>query len=281
MSPLSRRELRIVLHPQHVALASIEKSLTRRGVSYRLLARELVPDLASGDGEAAWSGAVRALGRLLPGVAARRQRATVILSNHFMRYALLPWSAELSGAAEEMAVAHHSFRNAYGEVAEQWEYRISPGNAGAPLLASAVERGLPEALRQVFDGSGVALVSIQPHLMAAYNASRQHLGGSCTWFAVAESGNLCLALLRHHNWASLRSMRLSESWQSELPQLLERESILAGAGETAGQMFLWAPELDDAAWPDASRWRVRSIRPEVAPGIGPALDGRLAMAMSP
>lgn len=279
MSPLLRKELRIVLYPDHLALASIDREFTRHGLSFRLLAKELVTDVAVEAGEPPWSGVLQALARLLPGQARRRLKATVVLSNHFMRYTLLPWSADLGGEAEELAVARHCFRNAYGEAADQWEMRISPGQAGVPILASAVDRRLPDALRAVFDDAGVALDSIQPHLMAAYNACRVRIRGRCAWFAVVERGNLCLALLQHEHWAGLRSMRLGEDWQSELPHILEREAILADCGQATGEMFLWAPEFDAVVWPGNTRWRVRKLDPPVHPGIAPEYDGRLAMAM--
>ena len=111
----------------------------------------------------------------LPQLLARKTVAKVILSNHFMRYTMMPWSETLSDAAEEEAYARHCFRQLYGADVEHWELRLSPQRAGLPQLASAVDRRLLAALRGVFERNGVALESIQPRLMAAYNNSRRTL----------------------------------------------------------------------------------------------------------
>ena len=56
----------------------------------------------------------RTLETALPGYADGKTVATVILSNHFMRYTLVPWRDELSDAEEELAYARHCFTKVYG-----------------------------------------------------------------------------------------------------------------------------------------------------------------------
>ena len=280
MSHLSPEELRIVLYPDHLTMIRIEKEMIRQGLRFRTKTKAVVSDVAVAAGDPLWGGALKALGEALSGVAGRKNPVTVILSNHFMHYALVPWSADLGGAAEEQAMARHCFRNAYGEVAEHWEIRLSPSKAGAPMLASAVDRRLPEALRAVFGQAGVTLKSIQPHLMAAYNTCRGRIRGDSAWFGVVERGNLCLALLQRGCWSSLRSMRIGEDWQVELPQILEREAILADCAAAASETYLWAPEFGAQAVPDHSRWQVLSLRPGTGLDSGPEYDGRFAMAVS-
>lgn len=280
MSPLLPDEIRIVLYPGHLSLARIERDITRHGLQFKVRSRVVVSDVAVTADEPLWDGALGALGEVLASAANRQARGTVILSNHFMHYVLVPWNADLGGEAEEQAMARHYFRNAYGEVAEHWDIRLSPGKAGAPMLASAVDRRLPEALRAVFDKAGVTLKSIQPHLMDAYNACRRHIRGDCAWFGVVERGNLCLALLQRDRWSSLRSMRIGEDWQAELPQILDREAILADCAAAKGEVFLWAPEFVAEDLSRQSRWQVLSQRPGAGHGIRPDSGSRFAMAVS-
>jgi len=272
-------ELRVVLYPDHLAMVRIEKEITRQGLRFRVKTRAVVSDVAVAAGEPLWGGSLKALGEALSSVAGRKAQGTVILSNRFMSYALVPWSVDLGGEGEEQAMARHCFRNAYGEVVEHWDIRLSPSKAGAPMLASAVDRRLPEALRAVLGLAGVALKSIQPHLMAAYNTCRGRIHGDCAWFGVVERGNLCLALLQRDCWSSLRTLRIGEDWQVELPQILEREAILADCAAPASEVYLWAPEFGADALPDHSRWQVLSLRPGTGLDIGPEYDGRFAMAM--
>lgn len=277
MSLLLPDELRIVLYPGHLVLARIEKEITRQGLRFMVQARAVVSDVEVAAGEQLWDGALNALGEALPSVAGRKARGTVILSNHFMHYVLVPWSADLGGEDEEQAVARHFFRNAYGEVAERWDIRLSPGKAGAPILASAVDRRLPDALRAVLGQSGVTLKSIQPHLMAAYNTCRGRIRGDCAWFAVVERGKLCLALLQRNSWTILRTMRIGEDWQVELPQILEREALLADCAAPASEIYVWAPEFSAEAVPEQPRWQILSPGPETDIYRVPEYDGCFAL----
>jgi len=277
VSPLLPDELKVVLYPGHLALARVERAITRQGIRFLVKTTTAASDITVAAGEPPWGGALQALGEALSGAVGRKVQGTVILSNHFMRYALVPWSADLGGEDEEQAMARHCFRNAYGEAAEQWDIRLSPGKAGAPMLASAVDRRLPDALRATFGQAGVALKSIQPHLMAAYNACRGRIRGDGAWFVVVERGNLCLALLQRERWSSLRTLRIGEDWQAELPQILEREAILADCAEPASEVYLWAPEFGAEALPEHSRWQVLNPWPGTGSGSGPECDGRFAL----
>jgi len=59
------------------------------------------------------------------GYADGKPAATVILSNHFLRYALVPWRAELADAKEDLSFARHCFTKVYGKAAQQWKLRLS------------------------------------------------------------------------------------------------------------------------------------------------------------
>jgi hypothetical protein len=122
------------------------------------------------------------------------------------------------------------------------ELRLSPQGAGLPQLACALDKRLLAALRGVFDGNGVALKSIQPRLMAAYNNSRLTLSKQSAWFVLYEPGCLCLALLQHGSWASVRTMRVGSDWRNALALLIDREAYLA-APNADTKMVLWAPNL--------------------------------------
>ncbi|MFA7316435.1 MAG: hypothetical protein WC029_02595 [Sulfuricella sp.] len=280
MSHLLRDELRIVLSPGQLVLVRIAREFTRRGLVRRVLAKELISCDPAVSQEAPWDAAIRALEAALAGQAKRKVFATLILSNHFMRYALVPWSEALSNDAEQMSHAQHCFRQAYGEAAANWELRLSPAPAGMPQLASAVDVRLLQALRQIFTRAGVALQSVQPQLMAAYNNCRSRLQDRSAWLVLVEPGCLCLALLQQGRWASVRSMRIGADWREQLPQLLERESCMAMPESVPEAVFVWAPTQEDAAFPDSGRWQMNPLQPVVRGGLAPEYEGRFAMALS-
>lgn len=280
MSLSLRDECRIMLRPDRVVLARLRRELTRLGLKRHVQAKQVVPCNPPGDEKMPWGGALKTLEAALPGFAGNKSYATVILSNHFMRYTLVPWSDVLNDETEEIAYARHSFNEMYGRDAGEWELRISSGNYGMPQLASAVDARLPGSLRELFGRLEVSLTSIQPHLMVAYNACHAMLRGQSAWLAFVEQGSLCLALLQKGQWTWVRTMRIGPHWHKELPFLLNREALVADAGTSTNDVFLWAPECRDASIASDGRWQVRPMQPARMPTVEPALDSRFALYMS-
>ncbi len=285
MSLLFRDELRVLMTPEQVLLARIERSVGWNGLKRRVLERKALSCAAfsakDGQGGATpWGASLQAVEAALAGNAGRKAVATVILSNHFVRYTLLPWSDVPATEEEEMAYARHTFRQAYGDAAEGWELRLSPGRIGRPQLASAVDKRLPDALRSAFGRAGIALDSIQPHLMTACNACHPGLEGRSAWFALVEPGSLCLALLRQGGWESVRTMRMNGDGRVALPLMLEREANLTESAAAVDEVMLWAPWLANAQLPASKRWKFRRLQPRLRAGMAPLDDPRFAVALS-
>lgn len=279
MSLLLRDELRVVLSPDQVLLVRVGREFTHRGLIRRVLDKKPVPCTGAGDGEAPWSAAIRTLDTELPGWTDNVAVAIAVLSNHFVRYALVPWSAALMDDEEEGAYARHFFRQLYGATADSWELRLSPDLAGVSQLASGVDPGLPEAVRASFAGAGVSLRSIQPGLMAAYNSCRRQLRECSAWFVLHETGSLCLALLQRGRWISVRTLRAGGGWRDALPLLLEREEYLVEQDAATNDVLLWAPGLDEPALRESGRWKFQELHPPIATDFIQDHDWRFAMAM--
>ena len=185
-------------------------------------------------GSEPWHGALAALA-----AADRKRRATVILSNHFVRYAIVPWSEGLDGGAEEEAYVRHHFAKIHGERAKGWALRWSDN--GDTRLASALDPALIDALKQALP----RLVSVQPYLMAAINRCRAAIPKGGAWLALVEGERACIALHAAGRWRSVQNAR--GGWLD----LLERErhraegdipdlALLAGAqpnGDIPGWQF--------------------------------------------
>lgn len=154
--------------------------------------------------------------------AALSGRVTVVLSNHFVRYALVPWSDSLAGPAEEEAYVRHHFARIYGERAKGWAVRASPDRGAR--LCSAVDASLLESVKSAFRGKKAKVVSIQPALMAGFNRVRKSIPRGGAWLVAAEPGRACVALYAG-GWRSVQNAR--GAWQD----ILERERHrAAGAG---------------------------------------------------
>lgn len=256
MSPWSRNRLQVVLQPERVALSRVAHPWTWRGRRGEAITQQWL-SCAAGAKDAPWQPALAALSETLPAYAGERLAATLILSNRFVRYALVPWSADLD-ETEEMALARHCFTRIHGEAAETWQIRLSPGPAGAPRLASALDPELLDAARAAFAGFGIELKSIQPYLMTAFNDFGPRRRGLSAWFAMVEPGNLCLALLLDGRWTRVRCLRIGADWREELVLALRREMIVADVAATPDEVYLWRRDADATALPGQGDWSVHS-----------------------
>jgi hypothetical protein len=162
-----------------------------------------------------WQGAIAALkGVELP----RKCSVTVVLSNHFVRYAVVPWSSALGTPAEEEAYVRHHFAKIHGERAKGWSLRASPGAGSEPRLASAVDSSLISEIKEALQKKpGVRLVSIQPQLMAAFNRWRRAIPAGGAWLVLADAERACVALHGGGAW------RAVHNGKGEWLALLDRE----------------------------------------------------------
>jgi hypothetical protein len=134
------------------------------------------------------------------------RRAAVILSSHYVRYAVVPWHDALETEAEEQAYLRHHFAKVHGERAKGWAFRWSNG------LATAIDRSLLEQIT-----SHKSVVSIQPSLMAAFNAARGRIPPDGAWLVLAEEDRACVSLYARGKWLAVQNAR--GAWE----EILERE----------------------------------------------------------
>ena len=278
MSLSLRDELRVVLCRDQVQLVRLGRELTLQGRQDRVLDKKTysyVPDVAP-----LLDNVVRTLEMALSELPKKPAVAQAILSNHFVRYAMVPWSDRLSNEAEELAYAKHCFKQLYGATAQPWELRLNQDFAGAPQLASAVDGQLLQALRAVFVRANVKLKSVQPQLMTAYNNCQARLQNEDAWFVLFEQGSLCLGRVQQGHWNSVRTLKVGSDWLARLPEILDREAYLSELNASSDQIFLWAPEHSAAALPQSTRWKISMVAPVIRPGFLPEYDERFAAALS-
>ncbi|ADI28846.1 hypothetical protein [Methylotenera versatilis] len=261
-------EVRISLRPDRVSIVRLHQELLRTKVVASKT--EFCGSVESG--EASWQPTLRALQTGLSSVGSGRMNATVILSNHFVRYVLIPWGNELSNDSEEQAYIRHYFSVSYGHDVDDWVLRLSTNGYGEMQVASAIDRGLLDGLERIVSARGLRFVSAQPYLMDEFNQWRSRFNSPKVWFVLAEQGRLCISLLEQGKWRSLRTMKVDDTWLSRLPQLLEREFSLSDSGAERGVVFLFAPEVVDKSALPVSGWTVNWLRatPSESKGIRPA-----------
>jgi hypothetical protein len=149
---------------------------------------------------------------------AAKRKASVVLSNHFVRYALLPWSDMVRSGAEWSAYAQQVFTATYGNGAAAWKVGVCDTGRHKPRVACAVDASLLESLRAL-----PCVASVRPYLMTALNTRRRRLIGKASWFVLHEPGRVVLCLVTDGAWKLIRTRQGGPGWPTGLADLLDRE----------------------------------------------------------
>jgi hypothetical protein len=238
---------------------------------------EADPDL----GPRAWDGAVQALGSLVTRWGHLRARATVVVSNHFVRYLTVPHMQDARSAEEELAVARFHFTRVHGGRAREWDIRVERKSGEGPRLASALDTALLNALHAALGKvRGPRLVSVQPYLMSGFNGRKRDVPPEGGWFVLPERGRTCVALLERNNWAGVTLLREAVSSAPAALSVVERERTRMGGSQAPRKVLLVLDSSVAADAEDSSPCPVIRLRPRFLPGIDSMEDLGYAMALS-
>jgi hypothetical protein len=182
----------------------------------------------------------------------------VVLADHWARYAIVPWVSALGSAQERVAHGRQLLAGLYGEAVDGWDVRTSEAPPGAPRVICAVPGELIEGVRAACAAHGSTILSLQPQLVAAYEAWRPSLPHANAWFVSIEQGSLAAARLGAKGWDRVHGVRIGADWLRELKRL-QTFGRLASRSPEEGQVYVDAPHA----------WR------EVAAGAGSAEAGGL------
>jgi len=267
--------LRVSLGPDAVALVRVT-----RGLRPRVVAKQVV-EFEPGSGSEAWASATAALAAALAPLRGERLDATVVLSNHFVRYAIVRPDAVLAGPAEELGLARFQFARIYGERAKGWDVRLSAGRRGAPRLASALDAGLVPAIRACFPRSArPRLVSVQPYLMAAFNRWYGSIAQADGWLLLVEPQRACVAMIASQRWAAVQTLRGAYPAPEDWAALLDRERLRSDVQTEAHSVHVVAPAGGGSIPGEAQGWTLRGLGLPPLEGLVPRDDARLAMALT-
>ncbi|KRB01867.1 MULTISPECIES: hypothetical protein [unclassified Pseudomonas] len=248
MSLLSREQFVAVLGANGVGLGQ------RQGAATHWLGSVGYID----EGFQAWTVALDTLDRLLAEHSVARAELTVVISGHFSRYCLVPWSEQISSPAELLGFAHLCFEDLYGAPTQPWSLVLSAEPAGYDRIATALPQDLLERLRALVRARGLRLRSVQPYLMVAFNHFDKSFEAGDFLFVVAEPVRSVLLLAREGRWTSVRSVGSSDS-DAALTALIGRENQLqASTSERPLNVYLHAPARIDSP-PDVPGVQLRSL----------------------
>lgn len=277
MSLSLREQIRIAIAPQQVTLLRLS-----RGFKQRVLDKQVIECNTAASSDTPWRAAIDALAQALPSFVQQRSDVVVILSNHFMRYMLIPYSDQITNKEEDLALLRMSFQRVYGNASEGWALRMSDHGHEQQRLASAVDQSLLDAITAACTGPKLTLRSIQPYLMAAFNQWRHRLDKQ-GWFALVESGRLCLAQFQNNEWRSVRTTKITDNWFDELAALLSREKLLTAQTTPGGveiPVYVFAPGCDEPNSDQQQRQAVEILATTGNGAIAESTEAPYAMALA-
>ena len=233
MSPLWRDEVGAYLAPNRVCLVRL-----KRGLRPALAAEH--EHLLHETGQDGWQAAVAAFEALVAEKAWGHARVRVVLSDRWVRYAVVPWSEALSSGAERLLYARQLLEGAYGDAVSDWEVRIGDELPYLTRVAYAMPPALLAAIRSICARPGIQLSSVQPQLVVAYNSWCHRLPPSGAWFVTVDHGSLAAARLGREGWDRVHTVRIGAEWTRELRRL-QTFGRLASSNSAEGQVYVDAP----------------------------------------
>jgi hypothetical protein len=190
----------------------------------------------------------------------------ILLSNHFVRYAVIPPQSKIETPAELQAYAAFQMREIYGERATEWELSMSSWDPVTGAVCAAVERSFLQGLEELAASQRMRLKYVEPYFTSVFDHWHGSFDNERAWFALVETGRLCLALLEGGAWLRILNQRILDDVEEELLVALEREAMLFSApAGTSGQVRLFAPEHPGLTLPEGSGWQIVPLEDKTRP----------------
>lgn len=226
--------------------------------------------------------AVTSLGTLLNAPEIGSGDLTILLSNHFVRYLLVPWRDEISRPQEFDAYAQICCDQVYGGESSKGGriLKISGEKAGSPRLAAVLEANFATALDLLVAQSRLKLHSVQPYLAAAFNRLGSETCGESFFFVVAEPERSCLLVAIDGCWSRVQASA-SQDQEQALVDLIDREAQLLGLeGEAMPPIFIHAPRQARLDLPACNGVKPTTLSLPIPATLTGAADHLLTMAMA-
>ncbi|SOD40472.1 hypothetical protein [Nitrosovibrio sp. Nv4] len=258
MSLLWRDRIQIFLAPDRVDLVRSYRGIKPKQTGRHVAVCEQTP------GMPAWEAALAQLKQMLADETGAG--ISVIISNHFVRYAVIPPQSKIETPAELYAYAAFQMREVYGERATAWSLGVGSWDPVTGAVCAAIEHSLVERLQELAAQRAMRLKGIEPYLTGAFDHWHKRFDKCRAWFALIETGRLCLASLEGGAWRRISNQRIWHHVEDELLATLEREALLFSArGEAEEPVYLFAPEHPEFTLPHDCGWRVVPLQDDGRP----------------
>lgn len=116
----------------------------------------------------------------------------VIISNHYVRYAVLPWQTGIYSQQDWQSLAENHLRSVYGNVVDGWKISVAMQGYGKPLLISAIDHTLLARLQDMASQYHWTIDVIEPALFSVVNHYRHKIKKEA-WLMMVEPQRSVLA----------------------------------------------------------------------------------------
>lgn len=266
MSLLSSEQLLVSVHERGIDALHVRRNLlSRRSFVVHERQRFDVARVASDDDNPPgsdpasakappWQGSVALLRELS---AAGVKHMQLVLSNHFVRYLLLPWESIVACNGDTQALARAQFQLAFGEAASSWRVLADEPRFRTDCLALAIDGQLLNMAHDMAAAAGMQIAGLRPHLLAALRrwrgALKQQAIHDAGWFAVFEPGRLTVLGSHRGRAHSLRNIRLHAAYalMPTLHQCLAADRLKTSlTGSVCLHAPGWEPSGERTAHPE-------------------------------
>jgi hypothetical protein len=204
----------------------------------------------------------------------------IVLSNDFVRYAIIPHNESVKGDEEELAFARFHFSKVHGEISRSWDIRLSR-TSGGTRFACAVDTPLISALHQSFPREQrPRLTSVQPLLMAVYNQGAPRVPDAGTWLLVAEADRTCVALLSGKTWHAVQNVKGQFSDPKAWVSLVERVRWSVNLDAVPDTILVHTTQGLSLPSRTLGSWKVMGLQTRWPAGLLSTRDSAYTMALS-
>jgi hypothetical protein len=251
VSPSWRKRIVVGLAPDQVTVLRFSRGL-RPALEEAIISPVANPEPGQ------WQTAVKVLTTLLGNPAWGNADVDLVMSNHFVRYALVPGNRALKKDEERLAFAGILFEQQYGPLSRDWELKLGNTKAAMATLASGIPRLLLTALREGIAQQG-RLRSLRPLLMNAFNIGCRALNQQEACLAIVETGRITLAWMKNDQWQNVSSRATNVENPNALSQLLAEDAALHGLNNSG--TLLMCDLTGAAQLRPGSAWVVQPMTP--------------------
>ena len=203
-----------------------------------------------------WQVSLHALERLLERKSELPRRIKIVVSNEFVRYALVPWTSESLSVAEREQLVRALLAQRYGEREKNWQIAIEPQRFEKPALAAAIDTDLVTAVHNLAKRHGVRLTSMVPALIESLNVYCNRIGKArAGWLIDASDERLASIAFVGGAWTQIANERRGEASSTLLDMLLPllRRDAIRLAELVGGTVFIAHAKglsgVIDQTWP--------------------------------